>query len=65
MRITTEEFIEQTQNSKPVSKWNDSFLWTQDHWLNGKLMRYSGMTHSNHVQVIDMMSESNIERSVQ
>lgn len=62
MRITTEEYIEQTRNSKPVSKWSDSYLWTEDHIINRTLMRYSGMIHSNYVQVCDMMSESNIER---
>ncbi len=65
MRITTEEFLEQTVNSKPVSKWSDSYLWTEDHWLSGKLMRFSGMMHSNYVQACDMMSESNVERSEQ
>jgi len=61
--ITYDDYIDETLVHKPVTVYNDGYIWTEDYWISGSLIRYSGIKGCKHVQKVDMMSETNIERS--
>lgn len=59
--ITRKEFLEYTRNMKPVASHTSGLVWSEDYFKNGSLLRYSGLVDSDWVQVVDMLSEENIE----
>lgn len=61
--ITYDEYVDATVALKPVTSYNDGYIWTEDYWVKGNLLRYSGTKGCKHVQVVDMFSEANIDRS--
>lgn len=61
--ITYDEYVDATLVLKPVTEYNDGYIWVSDYWIGGTLIRYSGTKGCKHVQVVDMFSEVNIDRS--
>lgn len=59
--ITRKEFLEYTRNMKPVASHTSGLVWSEDYFKNGILLRYSGLVDSDWVEVVDMLSEENIE----
>lgn len=60
--ITYDEYINETLVHKPITFYNDGYIWTEDYVIGSTVIRYSGTKNCKHVQKVDMMSETNIDR---
>lgn len=60
--ITYDEYVDITLELKPVYSYNDGYIWTEDYWMSGTLVRFSGTKGCKNVQQTDMMTEINISR---
>lgn len=60
--ITYDEYIDTTLELEPVYRYNDGYIWTEDYWLKGTLVRFAGTKGCTNVQRTDMMTEIHITR---
>lgn len=54
MLITKEEYEDRTRNRKPEVSYYGLVSWYEDYYIQGNLVRFSGLDHSGKVEMIDL-----------